>query len=146
MSARARVDSMKPSTAPSTRTADPRPPDQFWTRGNYLGYIAFGSCGLVMMLVALGVLRRVWVLGEGEAAWNALIESTSHPLYVLWHAFALGALTWFGFRFFRVFPKTQPPRIGPAPRPPDLAFKLLLNGGFVVVTLLVGAVLGGFLP
>jgi fumarate reductase subunit C len=137
---------MKPSGQPRTRTADPRPPDHFWGRGNYLGYVAFGATGILMLLVASLVLRGVWALGEGEGAWNALMASYRHPLYVLFNAFALVGLTWFALRFFSLFPKTQPPRIGPLPRPPDLVFKLALNGGFVVVTILAALVLGGALP
>jgi hypothetical protein len=147
MSARARVDAMRPSRPGRTRTADPRMPDQYWTRGRYLPYVAFGACGVLLYAVGFGLLRAVWVLGDHDpAAWKALLEGWAHPLYVAFHLFALGALTWFGLRFLGLFPKTQPPRIGPFPRPPDLAFKLGLNGAFVVVSLLVALVLGGALP
>jgi fumarate reductase subunit C len=146
MSARARLDAMRPKAPSRTRTADPRPPDQFWTRGNYLGYVAFGSTGVLMILVALGILRAANALGRGEAAWNALMESYSHPLYLWFHAFALAVLTWFALRFFRVFPKTQPPTIGPLRRPPLGLIKVALNGGFVLVSLALALVLGGALP
>jgi fumarate reductase subunit C len=146
MSGRARVDAMKPKAQPATRTADPRPPDQFPVRGRYLGYLAFGACGALIMLVAFGILRLLRALGEGEGAWNAALASYANPAYLVFHFLALFALTWFAMRFFRVFPKTQPPRIGPFPRPPDLFFKVALNGGFVVASLLVMAVLGGALP
>jgi hypothetical protein len=64
----------------------------------------------------------------------------------VFHLFALLALTWFGLRFFGLFPRTQPPRIGPFPRPPDLFFRLALNGAFALVSLAVVLVLGGVLP
>lgn len=144
MSARARVDAMKPSRPGSTRTADPRPPDQFWTRGNYLPYVLFGSCGFLLYAVAFGVLRAVWVLGERDpAAWKALLASYAHPLYLVFHAFALVALTWFTFRFFRLFPKTQPARIGPAKPPPAPVILFALNAIFVVATLAAALVLAG---
>ena len=144
---RARVDAMKPSRPPRTRTADPTLPPQFWTRGNYLPYIAFGSCGLLFFAVGFGLLRLVWALGEGDPArWNAIFESYRHPLYLVFHAFALVALTWFTFRFFRLFPKTQPPKLGPLPRPPDVVFLLGLGGAFAVASTLVALVLGGALP
>jgi hypothetical protein len=147
MSARARVDSMRPERPGRTRTADPKLPDLYWTRGRYLPYIAFGSCGLVITAVALGILNAVWVLGEHDpAAWQELLALYARvPLLVL-HAFMLVALTWFGLRFFGLFPKTQPARIGPFPRPPQIFFTLALNGAFVVASLLVMLVLGGALP
>ncbi len=147
MSARARVDAMRPSRPGRTRTATPRMPDQYWTRGRYLPYIAFGSCGFVLFAVGFGLLRAVWVLGDHDpAAWQALLRSYAHPLYVAFHLLALIALTWFGLRFFGLFPRTQPPRIGPFPRPPDLFFRLALNGAFALVSLALVLVLGGALP
>jgi hypothetical protein len=147
MSARARVDAMKPSRPGRTRVADASPPPNFWSRGNYLPYLAFGSCGALLLLVAFGILRLVWTLGDGDpAAWNAIFTSYGHPLFLAFHAFALVALTWFTFRFFRLFPKTQPPKLGPLPRPPDVVFLLGLAGAFTVATVLVALVLGGALP
>jgi fumarate reductase subunit C len=143
MSARARVDAMKPSAPPLTRTADPRPPDHFPTRGNYLGYVAFGATGVLMWLGAFGVLRALRALGAGEEAWNAMQADLQHPLYIVFHAFLFVGLTWFALRFFRVFPKTQPPKMGPFPRPSDAFFAVALNGAFVVVTLAIALILGG---
>jgi fumarate reductase subunit C len=144
---RARVDAMKPSRPGRTRTADPSPPPNFWTRGNYLPYLAFGACGLLLLAVGFGLLRLVWALGEGSpAAWNEILEEYRHPLYLAFHAFALAALTWFTFRFFRLFPKTQPPKLGPLPRPPDVVFLLGLGLAFTAATTLAALVLGGALP
>jgi len=144
---RARVDAMKPSRPGRTRTADAYPPPQFWRRGNYLPYLAFGSCGLLLLAVGFGILRLVWLLGDGDpAAWRALFEAYAHPAYLAFHAFALVALTWFTFRFFRLFPKTQPPKLGPFKRPPDAVFLLGLGGAFVVASALAALVLGGALP
>jgi fumarate reductase subunit C len=147
VSARARVDAMRPQRPPPTRTAPPRMPDAFPTRGNYLAYVAFGACGFFLMTVGLLVLRTVWTLGHHDpAAWQALLTSYAHPLYVAFHALALVAMTWFALRFFRLFPKTQPPRIGPMRRPPDAFFAVALNGGFVLVSLVAVAILWGVFP
>lgn len=143
MSARPRVDAMKPAAPPPTRTADPRPPDHFPGRGNYVGYVAFGATGVLMWLAAFEVLRALRALGAGEEAWNAMLASFQHPIYLVFHVFLLVGLTWFALRFFSVFPKTQPPRMGPFARPPDVFFKVALNGAFVAVTLLIALVLGG---
>jgi fumarate reductase subunit C len=146
MSARARVDSMRPKQPGSTRTAPPSMPDLYWTRGRYLPYIAFGSCGLLLLLVGFGILRSVWVLGSHDpAAWSAHLAAYRHPLYLLFHLVALLAITWFGLRFFGLFPKTQPSRIGPLKPPPEPVLLFLLRAAFAVATLLVVAVLGGAL-
>jgi hypothetical protein len=147
MSARARVDAMRASRPGRTRTAEPKLPDLYWTGGRDLAYIAFGSCGVLIALVAFGALHTVWVLGQHDpAAWQAHLARYARLPYLLIHAFALVALTWFGLRFFKLFPKTQPARIGPLPRPPELFFTLVLNGAFVVASLVVMAVLGGVFP
>ena len=143
---RARIDTMKPSRPGPTRTAPPRMPDQFWTGGRYRAYIAFGACGFFLMMVSFLLLRVVWVLGRHDpAAWQDLFESFANPIYVLFHLVSLVALVWFGLRFFKVFPKTQPAKIGPFPRPPDAFFAVALNGAFVVATALGVALLWGAL-
>jgi len=131
---RPRLDAMRASKPGKTRTADPRPPDQFPMGGNYRSYILFGSCGIFLLLTSLLLLRVVGALGAGEEAWNALMASFQNPLYIGYHVIAFVALVWFTLRFFRLFPKTQPPTLGPAPRPPDAFFLVALNAAFVAVT------------
>lgn len=146
MSLRARVDAMKPSTQGATRTAPPRPPDNFPTRGNYVPYLAFGSCGFFLVAVAILVLEVVWALGSGPEAWASLQAVLAHPLSLAFSLLAAIAMIWFALRLFAVFPKTQPPKIGPFPRPSDAIFAVALNGAFVVATLIVVLVLGGMFP
>jgi fumarate reductase subunit C len=144
MSARARIDSMKPHEPGRTRTAPPIMPAQYWLRGRYLPYVLFGSCGFLIYAVAFEVLHAIWVLGDHDpAAWHAHLARLAHPAYLLFHFVALVGITWFGLRFFGLFPKTQPPRIAGAPRPPDLVFTLALNGAFVVMTIAIVLILGG---
>jgi fumarate reductase subunit C len=143
MSATPRVDAMKPRKAGPTRTAPPRPPDRFPFRGRYLPYILFGSCGIFFLLSGLILLRMVWALGDGAADWQQVLADFARPGYLVYHALAFVGLVWFTLRFFRLFPKTQPPRIGPAPRPPDAFFAVALNGAFVVVSAALVAVLWG---
>jgi fumarate reductase subunit C len=137
------VDAMKPSRPGATRTAPPRPPDGFPSRGNYRAYIAFGFGGFFLFTVSLLVLRSVWALGNGEAAWDRVQTSFQNPIYVLFHALAFLWLSWFILRLFRLFPATQPKRIGPFQRPPDALLVAGLSGAFVVVTLVVAAILWG---
>ena len=138
-----RVDAMKPSKPGSTRTAPARPPDGFPGKGPYRAYIAFGSGGIFLLLVALLLLRAIWALGNGEAAWNGVMASFRHPLYVIFHLVAFGWLTWFSLRFFKLFPKTQPYRAGPIKRPPDAVVFAALAGVFFAVSAIVVAILWG---
>ena len=138
-----RVDAMKPAKPGPTRTAPPRPPDGFPNRGNYRAYIAFGFGGFFLFTVSLLVLRAVWALGNGEAAWGRVQTSFQNPLYVIFHAVAFLWLTWFILRLFRLFPATQPKRIAGFQRPPDALMVAGLSGAFVVVTLVVAAILWG---
>ncbi len=145
MSLRARVDSMKAQAPAPTRTALPAMPNHFPFRGRYLGYILFGSCGFFLLVVGLLILRAVWVLGSGDAAaWQELVfEDFANPIYLAFHALALIAVVWFALRFFRLFPKTQPPKIGPFPRPPDAFFAVALHGALIGATIVLGLLLWG---
>ena len=63
---------MSPPRPGATRTAPPQMPAQYWTRGRYLPYILFGSCGFLIYAVAFEVLHTVWILGNHDpAAWEA---------------------------------------------------------------------------
>lgn len=137
------VDAMKPAKPGPTRTAPPRRPDGFPGRGNYRAYIAFACGGFFLMSVSYLVLRAVWALGNGEAAWNELQASFQNPLYVIFHAIAFVWLSWFILRLFRLFPATQPKRFGPLKRPPDAVLVAGLSAVFVVVTLVLAAILWG---
>jgi len=142
---RARVDAMRPEREGPTRTADPRPPDNFPGRGNYVPYIAFGLCGFLLFDVAFGILWSAQVLAQHDAAaWEAHLARFANPLWIVWHVFCLAALTWFALRFFGLFPKTQPNvKIGPFQRPSLAVIGGLLNVTFAVVTFIAVLVLGG---
>lgn len=150
MSATPRVDAMKPRRAGTTRTAPPRPPQKFPFRaglGNkgrhLLAYVAFGSCGIFFLLSGLILLRVAWALGDGPEAWRQVLTDFGSPGYLAYHALAFVGLVWFTLRFFRLFPKTQPPRIGPLKRPPAVVFAVALNGAFLLVSAALVAVLWG---
>ena len=147
MSSTPRVDSMKPRRAAPTRTAPPRMPDKFWSRGRYLPYVLFGACGAFLMAQSILVLQVVWTLGAHDpAAWEGLLRDYASPGYLVYHAVALVALVWFGLRLIRLFPKTQPPRLGPVARPPLALLRAALYGGFAVVSAGLLVVLWGVVP
>ena len=141
--ARPVVDAMKPGKPGATRTAPPRKPDGFPGRGNYRSYIAFACGGFFLMTVSFLVLRAVWALGNGEAAWNTVQASFQNPLYVIFHALAFLWLSWFILRLFRLFPATLPRRLGPVKPPPAGVLVAGLSGIFVVVTLVVASIRWG---
>ena len=141
--ARARIDAMKPTKSGATRTAPPNPPAGLPTGSRFRGYIAFGFGGFFLMTVSLLMLRAVWALGNGEAAWDRVQASFQNPIYVIYHALAFLWLSWFVLRLFRLFPATQPKRIGPFQRPPDALMVAGLTGAFVVVMLVFAAILWG---
>ena len=136
MSARARIDAMRPNrpgahahraAAHARPVLDARPLPAPTSRS--------GAAGCLICAVALRHPARR--LGARRARSGRLAgaprDAIAHPLVPAFHAFALVALTWFGLRFFRLFPKTQPARIGPlSPPPPDAASSRSRYGAFVV--------------
>jgi fumarate reductase subunit C len=91
-------------------------------------------------LVALWVL---WALGEGPDRWAALLESLSNPLYIGFHVITLISVIFVGIRFFSLFPKAQPARIGPAKPPPGPVILVGLYAAWIGITILYSAILAG---
>jgi fumarate reductase subunit C len=87
----------------------------------------------------------VWALGSGPEAWQALRESFASPGWIAFHALALLSVCFVAVRFFRLFPKAQPPRIGPAKPPPGRVIHALLYAVWIGVTIVFAAILGGVL-
>ena len=98
------------------------------------------------MLIGGVVLRAAWALGKGPDAWNALLASFAHPVYLVFHALALVSVIFVGVRFFRLFPKAQPARIGPLKPPPRALLHAGLYAAWIGVTAALLAVLGGIWP
>ncbi len=139
----AHPDAMKSERPSPTRMAPPQMPPEYPMSGRYRAYTLFDATGFVYLLVGLLALRVVWALGNGPEAWAQLQFELQNPLYVAFHLLALVSVLFVGVRFFRLFPKAQPPRIGPAKPPPQ---PVILGGLYVVwlgVTLLMVAILSG---
>ena len=134
---------MAPARPGRTRTAPPRLPDQFPFAGRYRAYVLFGAAGLLYLLAALVALRVVWALGSGPGAWDAAMHGLRSPIYVLFHAFALVCVACVAVRFFRLFPKAQPPHIGPVKPPPQPVIAALLYGAWLAVTAFLCFALAG---
>jgi fumarate reductase subunit C len=71
------------------------------------------------------------------------MQSLGNPLYVLFHLITLVGVVFVGVRFFSLFPKAQPPRIGPAKPPPGPVILGGLYAAWIGVTALFVAILTG---
>ena len=136
---------MQPRKPGRTRTAPPQLPDDFWSRPRMRTYLLFDATGIVYLLVGLVALRVAWALESAEA-WNALLTSFANPGYLLFHLIALVSAIFVGVRFFRLFPKAQPARIGPAKPPPRPVLHAMLYAAWIGITVVLLAILGGVWP
>jgi fumarate reductase subunit C len=146
MSRPAHPEAMTPHGTPPTRTAPPQRPDDFWSQPRMRTYLLFDATGIVYLLVGFVALRVAWALAAGPEAWQALMRSFGRPGYLAFHALALVSALFVGVRFFRLFPKAQPARIGPARPPPRPVLHGLLYVAWAGVTLALLVVLGGIWP
>jgi len=146
MSRPANPRAMAPSRPGRTRTAAPSVPDRFWSAPRMRRYLIFDATGITYLLVGLSVLRVVWYLGSGPEAWQTVLRQFRHPAYLVFHALVLASVVYVGVRFFGLFPKAQPPKIGPASPPPGPVLTAMLYAAWGGVTLALVLVLGGVLP
>ena len=134
---------MQPAKPGPTRTAPPRLPDQFPLSGRYRGNSVFGATGILYLMLGFIILGMIGSLGTGEAQWNAVLEKLRSPVYIGFHALSLAAVCFVAVRFFSLFPKAQPPRIGPVKPPPAPILLGMLYAAWLGVTVLLSAILAG---
>jgi fumarate reductase subunit C len=125
----------------------------WWGHGRNRSYVLFGLASVAVLAEALVILAGVWSLGGGEAAWDRYVAALRGPALRAFHLAALPAFVWYGGRFLRLFPKTQPPRIeiGFLPeawrrRPPLPLLARVTFAVWVLGSALVLVLLGGSLP
>ena len=126
-----------------TRTAPPHMPREFPWQGRYRAYTLFDTTGVVYLLLGFLALRLTWALGSGEAAWSAAMASLRNPLYLVFHALAFASVVFVAVRLFRLFPKSQPPKIGALRPPPQPVILGMLYAAWIGVSLLLTAILAG---
>lgn len=148
MAIAAHRDAMKPRGRGRTPTAPPMMAGNWWTKNpRYRAYVAYAFAGVFFWAQALIFVRGLWALGSGEAAWNVFVEDLHNPAYVAFHVVSLLVLVWYGARtYFKLFVKTQPPMMGPLPRPPLAVFPPALAAVWIGVSALLIVVLGGIWP
>ncbi len=143
MAGPAHPKAMSPSVPGRTRTAPPQMPASWWSHPRIRTYLLFDSTGIIYLLLGLLALRVVWALGAGPQVWDATLASLANPLYVAFHVLGLVSVIFVGVRFFRFFPKAQPPRIGPVKPPPQPVILAMLYVAWIGLALLFAAVLAG---
>ncbi|CAG1001867.1 fumarate reductase subunit C [Myxococcaceae bacterium] len=146
MSVPANPKAMAPHRPGRTRTAPPMRPDGFPSAPRYRTYLLFDATGLTYLLAGFAVLAVAWSLGSGPEAWARALETLRSPIAIAFHVLVLVSAIFVGVRFFRLFPKAQPARIGPAKPPPRPVIHAMLYVAWAGITLALVAVLGGFLP
>ena len=143
MAGPAHPHAMQPPTPGRTKTAPPQTPASWGSDKNMRIYALFGATGIVYFLMSFVALRLVWALGNGRAAWASALESLGNPLFIAFHALCLASLIFVAVRFFRLFPKAQPPRIGPAKPPSGPVIHGMLYAVWIGVSVLFVAILVG---
>ncbi len=139
----AHPEAMQPARPGSTRTAPPQTARGWYAQPRMRRYLLFDATGLVYLMLGFLVLRQVWALGTGESAWQQALSELAHPLYLGFHLLSLAAVVFVAVRFFALFPKAQPPRIGPAKPPPAPLIHAGLYAAWIGVSLVLGVILAG---
>lgn len=142
MSQPAHPHAMQPATEGRTRTAPPTKPES-WEQGQLRSYTLFGATGIIYLLIGFVVLGIVYSLTAGPEAWAAQLLRLTHPAYIAFHLLTFISLLFVGVRFFSLFPKAQPPRIGPAKPPPGPVITVGLYAAWIGATVAISAVLAG---
>jgi len=143
MSRPAHPHAMQPKRPGRTRTAPPQLPPQFPMSGRYRAYTLFDWTGLIYLLLGFMALEIVWAVGSGPAAWAAITARFENPVYIAFHILAFVSVIFVGVRFFRFFPKSQPPRIGPVKPPPQPVILAGLYAAWIGVTAVFAFILSG---
>jgi fumarate reductase subunit C len=118
-------------------------PSSWWSTSRIRTYLLFDATGLIYFMIGFLALRQIWALGDGAEAWGTAMAQLASPLYIGFHVITLLSLIFVGVRFFRLFPKAQPPRIGPAKPPPGGVIQVALYLVWLGVTLVFVAILAG---
>lgn len=134
---------MAPSKPGRTRTAPPQLPDRFPFEGRYRAYTLFDATGILYLMLGFLALGTIWALGSGAEAWKGVQDIYRSWVYIAFHALALAGVIFVGVRFFGLFPKAQPPRIGPLKPPPRPVILALLYAAWIGVAGSIGAILAG---
>ena len=139
----AHPEAMAPPTPGPTRTAPPMQPGSWKTSPRMKQYARFGLTGWIYLFASFAGIAIVWSLGSGPEAYARMQAILAHPLAVGFHLLALASVVFVLVRFFGLFPKAQPARIGPAKPPPQPVLKVMLYGVWIGIALVMAIVKAG---
>jgi fumarate reductase subunit C len=134
---------MAPKTPGKTRTAAPMQPSGWKTSPRMKQYARFGMTGWIYLAMSISAIEIVYALGSGPEAYARMQELFANPLVVLFHSVCLFSVGYVLVRFFGLFPKAQPARIGPAKPPPEPVLTGMLYGAWIGVTVVLSVILAG---
>lgn len=143
MAGPAHPHAMAPPTPGRTRTAPPQTPKTWWGSKRILTYLLFDATGFIYLLLGFGAIAWINALAGGKAAWDAHVAAMSTPGMIVLHAICFVSVIFVGVRFFRLFPKAQPPSIGPLKPPPGPVIQAMLYGVWFGITVVFGLILAG---
>ena len=143
MAGPAHPHAMAPPKPGRTRTAPPQMPASWWGSKRILTYLLFDATGIIYFLVAFVAIRLIRDLSAGSIEWNRAMISLQHPLYIAFHVLCLISVIFVAVRFFRLFPKAQPPAIGPLKPPPAPVIHGMLYVVWIGISVLMSAILAG---
>jgi fumarate reductase subunit C len=143
MAGPAHPEAMAPPTPGRTRTAPPQMPSTWWSAKRIRTYLLFDATGVVYFLIAFLAIGHINALGAGPEAWNAAMQRLENPIYIAFHLISFASVVFVGVRFFRLFPKAQPPSIGPLKPPPGPVIQGMLYVAWIGISALMTAILAG---
>ncbi len=117
MAGPAHPNAMAPPSPGRTRTAPPQTPATWWSSARIRTELLFDATGILYFLVAFVAIGMIRALAAGKEAWKAAMTSLENPIYIAFHVLCLAAVIFVAVRFFRLFPKAQPPDMPVPPRP-----------------------------
>jgi fumarate reductase subunit C len=106
-------------------------------------YSRFGLTGWIYLLASFAAIYIVYGLGSGPEAYAQVQALLANPLVIAFHLLCLISVGFVLVRFFGLFPKAQPARIGPAKPPPQPVLKAMLYGLWAGATLVLSVILAG---
>jgi fumarate reductase subunit C len=143
MAGPAHPHAMAPPKPGRTRTAPPQMPKTWWGSKRMRTYLLFDATGFIYFLLGFGAIAWFNALAGGKETWEAHIAAMSTVPMIILHAICFASVIFVGIRFFRLFPKAQPPSIGPLKPPPGPVIHATLYVVWAVITIVFGLILAG---
>jgi fumarate reductase subunit C len=120
-------------------------PKTWWGSKRILTYLLFDATGIIYFLLGFGAIAWFKALAGGPEAWEAHRALMATPGMIALHALCFVSVIFVAVRFFRLFPKAQPPSIGPLKPPPGPVIHVALYVAWLGVTVAFGFILAGVL-